>query len=454
MLLKRKTVDITEGPLFRSILLYTIPVIIGALISNLFHSAVMIVLGNMASVSAVSAVGVTSLPISLIVNSFIGLGTGVTIQLSRATGAGDHDRVRRIVNTSVLSALFIGVLVAVLGLAFQRPILRAVNCPESIIEDAALYMTIYFAAAPAILIYNFGASILRVHGDTERPLYYLIASGVLNVILNVLLCLVLERKVAAVALATLVSQVLGAVLVIARLCRGERGDMHLSLRHLSFDYGTMRRILTLGLPGALSTSIFSLANLPVQQQINSFGEAVIAGNNACTNIEALANGVVSGFATAVVAFMGQNIGANKPDRVKKSFFYCTLTATAFGVAFALLTPLVGRQILSLYVPDETAIEIGYLRMQYVISCYFVQGLGTCSASAIQAFGRPMLSTSNGLLLTLGFRYAWMLWIFPIYGTINNIYLCILLSWASKAMVLTAISLVLLQQYKKGKIKKV
>ena len=411
----------------------------------------MIVLGNMASVSAVSAVGVTGTPVMLIVNSFIGLGTGVTIQLSRATGAGDHNRVRRIVNTAILSALLIGILVAVLGFVFHRPILELMKCPASVFDDATLYMTIYFCAAPAILVYNFGASILRVHGDTERPLYYLIASGVLNVILNVVLCLVLERKVAAVAIATLASQVLGAVLVVVRLCHGEKGDMHLSLRHLSFDPGTFRRIMILGLPSALNSAIFAIGNLPIRQSINGFGEAAIAGDNACASIENLINAVVTSFATAVVAFMGQNIGANKPDRVKKAFWYCSATAVAIGVFFAILTPLVGRPLLRLFVPDEAAIEVGYLRMGYVVSFYFVQGMGVCAASAMQTFGKTTLVMSSTLLFTLGIPYAWIWLIFPYYNTLDNLYLCVLISWASKAVVMTAIALTLLRRYQRKKV---
>ena len=452
MRLKRNHIDLTNGPLYRSMLIYAFPVFLGALISNLFHSADMIVLGNMASISAVSAVGVTGTPISLIVNTFIGLGTGVTIQLSRAVGAEDHDRVRRIVNTAILTAFFLGILVTALGFIFHRPILEMLSCPEDIFDDATLYMMIYFSAAPAILIYNFGASILRVHGDTERPLYYLIASGILNVVLNVVLCMCLERKVVAVAVATLASQILGAALVMIRLGRGEKGEMHFSLHHLSFDFGTLRRIMLLGLPGALNSSLFVLGNIPVTKTINSFGQTVIAGNNACVNIETLISAIPSAFSTAIVAFVGQNIGAQKPERVRKSYHFSLIISMATALVCALLIPMVGRTLLGLYVPETAAIEVGYLRMKYIIGFYFLQGIGTCAAALIQTFGKSSLVMGSTIFFTMIFRYLWVWFVFPSYNTVENIFVGLFVSWASKAIFMGAIASVLLYRYLKGKYK--
>ena len=444
-----KPVDVTGGPLVSSILKYSIPVMLGSLIQVLFNAADIAVLGNMPDGVAVASVGVTSSIVALIVNSFVGLSSGCTILLARFLGMRDDKQAKDTVSTSMIASFFIGLLLSIIGIAAIEPMLTMIDCPADCFEGASLYLFIYFCAIPAIMVYNFGAAILRVDGDTARPLTYLILSGLLNVVLNVILCLTLTQKVAAVAIATLASQVLGAVLVVIRLLRME-GACRWDLRHPSFSPSFLGRILRLGFPVALNAALYSISNLQIQSAINSFGTEAVAGNTAALNVEGLVNSFSGALGVAAVAFVGQNIGAGKRDRVKKSILTCMIFSVSTGIVLGFGILSIGENILALIVPDDpTAIAYGYIRMQFLFSTFFVACYNNVLASVIQAFGHTGLPMATSFVTVLGFRVAWMAWVYPLYEIIHSLYFCFVCSWILTMLVNTVIFAVIYIRYRRG-----
>ena len=320
LMVKKSSPDITSSPIRQTMITYTLPIIFASLIQVLFNAADLAVLGwfdNSADSSAIGAVGATGAIISLLVNSAIGLSGGTNILLARSIGAGDIPRSRRIVNTSLVLALVGGIIVGTVGIISAGWFLTSTECPANCYDGALTYLYLYFGAAPAVLIYSFGAAIIRVSGDSQRPLYYMLYAGVINVVMNFILCLILDNKVAAVGIATLSSQVVGAVLVVIHLMRID-GPCSLKIRELSFSFPEFKKIMATGLPGAFNGALYSISNLQIQSAINSFGSSAVAGNSASAQIEGLASSCTNAFGTAALTFVGQNIGAGKQERVKQS----------------------------------------------------------------------------------------------------------------------------------------
>ena len=463
-LLRTRTVDPTRGPLLSSFLIFTIPIAISSLIQVLFNAADLAVLGAFGSTLSVAAVGATGPIVSLLVHSIVGLASGTNILLARALGAGDRARSQRIVGTSVVMSVAVGTLFAVIGILCAPAFLRLTACDPLCSDDARLYMSIYFAAVPAVLVYNFGASILRVSGDSSRPLYYMLASGALNVILNLILCVLLPQKVAAVAIATLVSQVLGAVLVLRRLSRME-GPCRLDIRHISFHMRELGNILRAGLPGAFNTALYSISNLQIQAAINSFGPASTAGSAAAGQLEGVASSITSSVHAAALAFVGQNLGANNRERVKQSLRVALLIGTLAGLVLGVGGYLIGRPLLDLFVPNdelaEQTIAFGMVRLAHILAIYFIAGANGVLNSATQAFGYPTLPMLNSIVTVLLFRFFWMGLVYPRLpfgadAVVNsvNLYACYPWSWSLSLLVNIGIFTVVYGRYRRGKLRAV
>lgn len=450
-----KKLNLTNGPLLSSIVRFSFPLIVGHLIQILFNAVDIAVLGHMADTKAVASVGVTGAVTSLLINAFVGFSTGTNIILARFLGSGDNENVRKTVDTSVLAALATGMLIAIVGLIVSPVLLTLIDCPEECREGAILYLRIYLCATPAILVYNFGSAIIRVSGDTKRPLWYIIAAGMLNVVLNFVLCLVLEQKVAAVAIATLSSQVLSATLVIIHLVRME-GPCRLNLRRMVFDPHTFGRIVRFGFPSAVTQSLYCIPNLQIQSAINTFGPAAITGNTSASSLESLISGVHAGFGTAAMTFVGQNLGAGRADRVKKSMIYCFLIgvgcATLLGVT---ASTFLGEPLLSLYIPnDPTAVAYGMVRMRHISLFLTVGALNSLLASCMNAFGYPVSQTICSLISVLGLRIVWMAFLFPLRPSIEMLYFCYTVSWWLLLVLLSGAFFIVYRKYKKGKLHKI
>ena len=449
-----KNVDILCGDLMKSIVRYCIPVILVGLAQNLFHAVDLMVLGTMADTNAIASVGATTLLIQLLVNTFFGFMSGTKIVLARLVGASEDEQVRRTGSTAMLLGGILGCATAIGGFLLAPVLLRATGCPTECFDGAVLYTRIYLAAAPAIMLYNFGSAILSSSGDSQRPLIYMLLSGGTNVVLNVILCLIMPQKVTAVAIATAVSQIVGAILVLLRLLH-IKGACRLSLRKLQWSNSAFGNLMANGAPLALYNALHPLSGLQIQSQINSFGAAVIAGKSAALSIEGLIEPVASSaWASTATVFVGQNIGASKTDRVKKSILYPLFISTSLGLLLGVLTTVFSRPLLSLYVSEEAAILAAHIRIKYAVLPYAIACINGVLAHVIQAFGYSAFCTVNSVVSVLLFRVFWMNLIYPLCPTFGVICQCNLVSWMLMLTANVTFTLYLYKRkFQKGRLKK-
>ena len=408
----------------------------------------------MADSEAVASVGATSMIIALVVNSFIGIASGAKIILARLFGAKDHVKIKQLVDTSMISAVILGMVMVVIGVPFAPNFLRMMNCPEECFRGAVYYIRIYLAASPAILLYNFGAATLSASGDSGRPFLYIVISGLVNVVLNVILCLVLETKVIAVAIATAMSQVVGASLVIRRLCVME-GDGRVEPKTLKFHFNSFAKLMAQGLPLALNNALYPFANLQIQSAINTFGVSAIAGSSASGTLENIPASISGSFGSAVTVFMGQNLGAAKKERAKKSFVYCLATTVAVGMGLAASVYLTKRFWLSLFLPsDPEAVEFAIIRMTFVLLFYWIACANNALSASIQVYGYAIYTSFVSIACVCVFRMIWMNNIYPLYTSFHVLMQCFLVSWTLIAIVYIILFFSLYYgRFKKNKIKK-
>ncbi len=401
---------------------------LGSLVQVLFNAVDIIVLGNFSTGNEVAAVGATTSIVGLIVNSFVGLSAGANVVLARFLGAKDEDGAKKCIDTAIICSVLIGALLTVLGMLLSRPLLVLTDCPESCIDDADLYLKLYFAGIPAIMLYNFGATIIRASGDSGSPLVYLIISGVSNAGLNVVLCALLRQKVAAVAIATLFSQVVGAVLVVWHLARS-RGVCRITLGSWRLSLPLFLSMMRIGIPSALNGALFSLSNLQIQSAINAIGEDCIAGNAVSGSVENLVGSFVNAFSVAAVVFVSQNYGAGRHDRLPK--IVRTALVLAFVMSFTLgnAVNLLARPIFSLYVPGQAgAVEYALIRSGYILAFYWICIMRGVFDSSLQAYGYAIIPMVNSIVCVLVFRVIWMSFIYPLYPTYHSLMQCYIVSW--------------------------
>ncbi|MBR2293499.1 MAG: MATE family efflux transporter [Clostridia bacterium] len=451
---KIKNVNMLEGPLLPAIIRYAIPILLMGLVQKLFGAVDIMVLGWVADTDAVASVGASNSIIHLLIDSFFGISVGTRVVLARLIGAGDQKRIKAACATSVYLSLLIGVLTGILGFIFAPAFLDITKCPTECYEGALIYMRVYLLASPVILLYNFGSAILAVAGDTQRPMYYMLVSGGLNFVLNLALCMVLEQKVAAVAIATAVSQLVGALLVTRQLFRME-GPCRLRFSEMRWSFSACRKILAQGAPVGLATALYPLSNLQIQTQINSFGAATIAGNTAMANIESIvATVVATPMANSITGFAGQNLGAGKHDRVKKSVAYCISISVALGVCFSVICTVLSRPLISLFVSEEAAIVAAKTRMRYVLQLYCISCANTCLSRLLQTFGYSLLSTVNSVFSVLCFRIFWTELVYPKCPTFEVLCQCFTVSWLLLLLLNVAFTFYIYHfKFKKGEMKK-
>ena len=432
MLLKRggktrREIDMTEGPILPKILAFSGPLILTGILQLLYNAADVIVVGNYAGHEALAAVSSTGALINLLVNVFMGLSVGASVVIARYYGARDIISLRKAEHTAMTLALFMGIGVGVFGFLAARPLLQLMDSPGDVIDGASLYVRIYFLGMPANMLYNFGAGVLRAIGDTKRPMYYLIIAGMINVLLNLLLVIVFHLDVAGVAIATVASQVISAVLVLMCLLRS-RSVIHLNLQECRIDRRSLREIIRIGLPAGLQGSLFSISNVLIQSSVNSFGSLVVAGNGVASNIESFVYTSMNAQHQAAMTFASQNYGARKPDRVRKTLWCCLGSAAVIGLGMGLLIRLFGPQLMGLYNSEPDVIANGLIRMDIIMPTYFLCGLMDVMVGELRGIGfsvMPMIVSLAGACLL---RIVWILTVFAQEHTLTMLYLSYPVSW--------------------------
>lgn len=422
-----------HGPLLGKILLFTLPLMASSILQLLFNAADIIVVGRYAGSDALAAVGSTGALINLLTNMFIGFSVGANVLVARYYGAGKTDEVSETVHTSVMLSIIGGILLAAIGIIFASPLLELMGTPENVLPLAALYVRIYFAGMPVILLYNYGSAILRAIGDTKRPLYYLAVAGVLNIILNLIFVIVFEMSVAGVALATILSQTLSAILVIRCLMHTE-GGCHLDLHQLKIHSHKLWKILQLGLPAGLQGSIFSLSNVLIQSSVNSFGAIAMAGNSAAANIEGFTYVAMNSFYQAAITFVSQNMGAMEFKRIRKIAWQCLACVTVTGALLGNLSFFFGHQLLGIYSDEAEVIRYGIYRLEVIGTTYFLCGIMDVCVGCLRGIGYSFLPMVVSLLGACGFRILWIFTVFKGHHDLHTLYISYPISWAITASV--------------------
>lgn len=425
-------VDMCRGPLLGKILIFAFPLMLSGILQLLFNAADIVVVGRFAGSQALAAVGSTGALINLIINVFIGLSVGANVLVARYYGAGEKEQVSQAVHTSVLLSLLCGVVLIAVGVLLARPLLELMGTPEDVINMSATYMRIYFCGMPVVMLYNFGAAILRSVGDTKRPLYFLIVAGLINVVLNLFFVIVCGMDVDGVALATVISQVVSAGLILLCLMRME-GPCHLDLHKLHIYKDKMWQIVRVGLPAGLQGCIFSISNVLIQSSVNSFGSVAMAGNTAASNIEGFVyNGMNAIYQTAL-SFTSQNYGARQYHRISWVMRLCLALVTAVGLGLGLTAVLFHNQLLGIYSSDPQVIAYGTMRMRFVATLYFLCGIMDVMAGVMRGMGYSILPMIVSLTGACGLRILWIFTLFAANRTLSMLYVSYPVSWFITAL---------------------
>ncbi len=430
--MKKYEMDLCTGSLWKKIFMFSVPLMFTNILQVVFNMSDLAVVGNFVGPIALGAVGSTSILVTLFTGILIGLAGGINAVTALFIGSGNKTELKQTVHTAALISLAAGVLITVLGIAFSRPILTLMHTKDELINDAVLYLRIYLLGMPALGLYNFGNAVLSASGDTKRPLYYLSFAGVLNVLLNLFFVIVCKMGVAGVAVASILSQYLSAVLILRVLFKSSAA-FGLQLKELRITPDKAGRILKIGIPSAFQYALFAIANLFVQTGVNSFDHVMVEGNSAAANADPLVYDMMAAFYTACSSFIAQNYGAKKSDRILKSYLICLLYSFVVGLVLGVGLYLLRYPFLSLFTSDTTVVDAGIRRLSIMALSYSVSAFMDCTIAASRGVGKSIVPTIVVIMGSCVFRIVWIYTIFAHFRTIQSLYLLYVFSWMITAI---------------------
>ena len=430
---KKHEMDMCHGPLLSKMIIFAVPLMLSGVLQLAFNAADIMVVGRYVGSTALAAVGSTGSLINLLLNLLMGLSVGTNVIVARFYGAREEGKVSQAVHTSILLSVLCGVVMIGIGILLAEPLLSLMGTPENVLEQAAVYMRIYFAGMPVIMLYNFGSAVLRAVGDTKRPMYFLIIAGVANLIMNLIFVLVFHMGVAGVALATILSQVISAGLVVMCLLRSH-SCIRLHLQQLKIHKGILVEIAKVGLPAGLQGMLFNISNVLIQSSINSFGELAMAGNSAGGNIEGFVSICNNAIHQAALCFTSQNYGAKTYSRIRRvrnmGLMLVTVIGGVLGVAVTLGAPV----LLKLYVSDPVVIQYGIRKMQFTTAFILFAGMLDVMVGCLRGIGSSLLPMMVSLAGACGFRLIWIFTVFQQFRTLEILYVSYPISWALTGLV--------------------
>lgn len=430
--MKKYEQDMTQGPLWKQIWKYSLPLMFTNVLQVVFNLADIAVVGQFAGSGALGSVGSTTILVTLFTGMLIGLSGGVNVLVAQARGEKNTQKTSDTVHTAAVISLIAGVLISLVCFVFAEKILIAMNTKPELLDGAVLYFRVYFLGAPAIAMYNYGNAVLSAIGDTKHPLYFLCIAGVLNVILNLVFVIVFHMGVAGVALASALSQCVSAGLLIWTLLRSGE-DYGLRLNRLRISGNITGNLLRIGVPSAIQYAIFQFANLFVQIGVNSFDTVIVEGTAAAANADGLVYEMMAAFYTAGATFIGQNFGAGKKDRVLKSYFISTFYAMVLALVLGVFLVLFGRPFLRIFTSDSAVIEAGMYRLVVMGLSYWVSAFMDSALAASRGLGYTSVPTVIVIMGSCVFRLIWIYTVFAFFGTITSLYLLYVCSWTVTAI---------------------
>lgn len=428
LLVKRNEMDMTTGPLMKKLVAYAVPVVITGILQLLFNAADVIIVGRYAGRTALAAVGSTTSLINLIVNLFMMTSIGVNVAVARYYGAHEPMEVSKTVSTAMTMSVIIGLFVGIFGIAASRPMLVLMESPADVLDQAALYLRIYFMGIPAFMVYNFGAAVLRAVGDTQRPMKFLTIAGIINVILNLITVVGFKMGVAGVAIATAVSQYVSAAFIVMSLVTTE-SCLHLEVKELRIYKDKLVEILRIGLPAGLQSLLFSITNVMIQASVNTFGSTIMAGSSAASNIDGFIYTAMNAVTQTAMAFTGQNMGARKYERIGRILGRCILLVTLVGGIMGVLCSLFRNGLINIYANgDPEVIYWGAQRMLIVALPYFIFGISDTIVGVVRGMGNSTLPMIISIFGVCAFRVLWLYTAFAAEPTFAMLMLGYPVSW--------------------------
>lgn len=424
--------DFTEGNLGKQILYFSLPLMLSNLLQVMFNMADIAVVGQFAGSNALGSVGSTAILVALFTTLLIGVAGGINVLVAHAIGAKNVKSLKEVVGTSALLSLITGIILLFTGLFLAKPILELLDTKPELIDGAIIYMRIYFLGMPALALYNFGNAVLSAAGDTKRPLAFLSVAGAVNVILNLILVIVFRLDVAGVAIASVVSQYISAFLIIRTLLLSKE-SFALDIKYLRLYKDKLKLILSISIPSGAQNAIFQIANLFVQRSVNYFSATMVSGNSAAANSDALVYDVMAAFYSACACFIGQNYGAGKKDRIKKSYFISLAYSFGAGAVLGVLLICFGRQFLSLFTSDAAVIDAGMIRLKIMSFSYAISAFMDCTIAASRGLGKSIVPTVIVIMGSCVFRVVWIFTVFEYFKTIPSLYLLYVCSWSITAV---------------------
>lgn len=433
----KQTMDLLHGPLWNKILLFAIPIAASSILQQLFNSADVAVVGRFAGRQALAAVGSNQAAINLLINLFVGLSVGANVMIARYIGENKAEKIHTAVHTAIMVALVSGIFLIGFGFFMSRFMLELMDTPEDVIELATLYLRIYFAGMPFMMVYNFGAAILRSRGDTRRPLICLVVSGAVNVVLNLFFVIVCGMSVAGVGIATVIANVISSCMVVCFLMH-EEGELRLYLKKLRVDKKVLADMAKIGIPAGIQGMVFSLSNVCIQTALNRFGSVAVAGSAAALNFEFFVYFLMNSFTQAAVTFVSQNFGAGNYERCRRIVIMCIAAGAVSSGLLSAVFVIGGEWFLRIYTTDAEAVRYGLIRMRHILTFQFINAVMDVTAGVLRGVGYSVIPAVITIAGVCGLRVLWVQTIFPRTGTFEMLVNVYPVTWLVTAVLMVVV----------------
>ncbi|MSS62474.1 MATE family efflux transporter [Velocimicrobium porci] len=424
---KKQDILMTEGNIWRQVIFFSIPLIIGNVFQQLYNTVDSIVVGNYVGKEALAAVGSSGSLVNLIVGLFVGIATGAGVLIAQYYGGQKEEKLRWAVHTSITLSIIGGLILTIVGILFAPALLRLMGTPESVMSSSVLYLKIFFLGSVFNLVYNMGAGILRAVGDSKNPLYYLCVASVVNIVLDIVFVVVLHRGVEGVGIATVISQAVSCLCVMIKLMKS-KGSFRIIPKQLKIDRRMAMRVIAYGVPTGIQNSIVSLSNVIVQANINSFGDSAMAGCGAYTKIDGFVMLPIVSFSMAIMTFVGQNIGAGKTDRVKKGIRVTNIISASYVLIMSIILFVFGENILSFFTKEANVINNGMIMLHILVPFYIFIAIVNVYCGAFRGAGKPFASMVMMVANLCGVRMVWIFAMMPVIHKLDTVLWGYPVSW--------------------------